>query len=321
MNEIYSPEDLEEVLSIKGRRSLGRSTRKRKGKLKAARKRRANRRADKKRLTRRSRKGAISQVRNKVAGKQGKKYSELSPAQKSMIDKRVKKRKKMVDRLSRKGMPGQRKKDIARLRREDLDVDFVSMLNETPAIRHHVAHCDDGSVKLDKRFRAFRDGPVNQEPLDMQKLVDEIVSSITLDEAKTEKYLEKRAFETDTDFEDLKEVYSEGLEMWKPSSPISPDKFSMNLVNRFIEEKAMYQGMDKKMFVSIDLLSKMLKDDPSADVGELAFRVTRYFNSGYSTKEIEAKYHELYPSNSTNKVSDTAKNRLYKKYLGRAPRG
>tara|TARA_Y100000310_G_scaffold345352_1_gene464060 strand:- start:17992 stop:20595 length:2604 start_codon:yes stop_codon:yes gene_type:complete len=93
----------------------------------------SKRRATPEKLKNRSRKAAINLLRKRFAGKQGANYKNLTPAQKMQIDKRIEKKMGSVERLSKRLMPGIKKKERDRLsknKKESLDVAFENFLTE-----------------------------------------------------------------------------------------------------------------------------------------------------------------------------------------------
>lgn len=111
-------EELDEVLSVSQRRQKGRQMKRKKSKLSRARKRRSKRKAGPERIKLRARRAARQAVRKRVAGKAGSRYSELSPTKKIAIDKRLKKKKKQIDRLAKRMAPKVRKKERERFKKK-----------------------------------------------------------------------------------------------------------------------------------------------------------------------------------------------------------
>ena len=106
---------LNEVLDIAQRRARAITMRKFKSKIAMARKRMMNRPATMEKIKKRAQKKALSIVKAKVAGKKGADYSNLSVAEKQIIDKKVKKRKALIQRLAKKLVPKVRMADRAKL--------------------------------------------------------------------------------------------------------------------------------------------------------------------------------------------------------------
>ena len=98
--------DLDEaVLNRQQRRQRAITMRRYKSKIAAARKRSMRKAADSTKLEKRARKKAIKLVRAKVASQQGSDYENLDAAQKMIIDKKVAKRKSVVDRIAKRMLP------------------------------------------------------------------------------------------------------------------------------------------------------------------------------------------------------------------------
>ena len=118
----------EAVLNFAQRRQRALTMRKYKSKIAAARRRMSKRTATKEKLQQRARKQAIKMIRAKVAGEKGANYSTLSSAEKMLIDKKVAKRKSVIDRIAKKILPKVRKADLARVAgktvSEELDLDM-----------------------------------------------------------------------------------------------------------------------------------------------------------------------------------------------------
>lgn len=164
---------LQEILSTKGRRRLAMSARKNKRRLQQARKKRKFRRADKSRLISRARKFATRQVRSKVATQQAKNYKDLSPTAKALIDRKVSKRKKAVDRLARRELPQQRIKDRERTRREEYIPEGKTW---------HQLFCKDKTVKTDARFKQYKK-PMNVDDLfNIEKVKEKFMTKLKADE-------------------------------------------------------------------------------------------------------------------------------------------
>ena len=105
----------EAVLNFQQRRKRAITMRKFKNKIAMARKRQMRKAAGKEKLQKRARKKAINLIRSKVAGKAGKSYGELSISQKMMIDKKVEKRKGLINRISKRLVTKVRRADRSRL--------------------------------------------------------------------------------------------------------------------------------------------------------------------------------------------------------------
>lgn len=109
--------DVEEELSIQGRRKLARTMKRRKTQLKLARKRAQKRLAKTDVLKKRSRRTARATFADKMAGK-GMKKSDVSVAKKKQIEKRLKQGgwQQRIAILQRRLMPKKRQAEISRKR-------------------------------------------------------------------------------------------------------------------------------------------------------------------------------------------------------------
>ena len=105
----------EAVLTLQQRRNRALTMRRFKNKIKIARQKSMRRAATLDKLKNRARKKAINIIRAKVAGKQGANYNQLSPGAKMMIDKKVAKKKAVINKIAKRMIPQLRKLDLKRL--------------------------------------------------------------------------------------------------------------------------------------------------------------------------------------------------------------
>lgn len=153
-------------LSLTQRRQRGRTMRRYKNKIAMAKKRAQRRKASPEKLKIRARKRARDIIRKRLA--QGKKYSEMSPAEKIQLDKRLQRiPDTAISRIATRQLPQVRKAEMERLakargggtKKESIDEAFEEFLNERrecPPKRMHMAMTKEGKVKFDKRFKFFR---------------------------------------------------------------------------------------------------------------------------------------------------------------------
>ena len=102
----------DEALDIQQRRARARTMKKNKAKIAMGRKRSMRRMADPERLKKRARKQAINTVFKKLS--KGVDKSDLPPARRQEIEKRLEKMKPRIDRIARKLLPQVRKKELQR---------------------------------------------------------------------------------------------------------------------------------------------------------------------------------------------------------------
>jgi hypothetical protein len=106
--------ELDEVISYGSRRKKARDLRKNKAKIKMGRKKASRRMADLPRLKNRSNKQARDTMFKKFS--KGKARSEMSPAQRAQIEKRLSTMGSRIERIAKKILPAVRKQEIARKR-------------------------------------------------------------------------------------------------------------------------------------------------------------------------------------------------------------
>ena len=107
---------LERVLDIAQRRAIGRRMKRHAKKNARIRLRKSKRLADKATIEKRSRKEAIKVIRKIVGGANGENYNSLGASQKIQIDKKVEKKKALVDRIAKRLVKKVRKKEVERFR-------------------------------------------------------------------------------------------------------------------------------------------------------------------------------------------------------------
>jgi nicotinic acid mononucleotide adenylyltransferase len=215
----------EAVLNLAQRRKRGLIMRKYKGKIAAARNRAKRRMASTDKLASRARKAAIRSIRSKVAGSKGADYANLSPSEKMMIDKRVAKRQKAIERIARKLMPSVRKAEIARLRSQNTSKNeaFEMMFAEQKQYkRYHELFKKDKTVKHDQRFKFYKQKTSVMEEADalhlIEQVANDIYNSIQLDESKIKNALFEKSEKTGISLSEITEAYTAGVDAWEETS-------------------------------------------------------------------------------------------------------
>ena len=110
INELFELEFdnmLNESLDRAQRKKIGMRTRRLRKRLAISRKKAMRRAPTRAKIIKRSRRSAIDTVKRKVSG--GKSYRDMSVAQKRIVDRKVQRRQKVVDRLTRKIIPTKRR--------------------------------------------------------------------------------------------------------------------------------------------------------------------------------------------------------------------
>ena len=215
----------EAILNLAQRRKRGLVMRKFKTKIAASRNRARRRMASTDKLTVRARRAAIRVVRRKVAGAKGADYANLSPSEKMMIDKRVQKRQKAIERIARKLLPTVRKAEIARLRSQNSNKNeaFEAVFGgeQKEYKRYHQLFNGDSTVKHDRRFK-FNKKVAVVEDADIlaiiEQVANDIYSSIQLDEMKIKDALFTKADKSGVSLGSIQEAYATGVAAWDDTS-------------------------------------------------------------------------------------------------------
>lgn len=236
----------EAVLNLSQRRKRALIMRKYKTKIAAARNRAKRRMASTDKLTTRARKAAIRAVRKKIAGSKGADYANLSPSEKMMIDKRVAKRQKAIDRIARKLLPTVRKAEIARLRSQNTSkneaFEAAFGVEQKEYKRYHQLFNGDKTVKHDRRFKFYKQKNVVVEDADVldliEQLANDIYSSIQLDETKIKNALFTKADKSGMSLSEIQEAYTTGVDSWNDTSTFdTPSQQGFANVSAVIAEK------------------------------------------------------------------------------------
>ncbi len=186
-----------EALTVQQRRQRGRTMRRYKSKIAAARKRAQRRKASPEKMKQRARRRAREIMRQRFL--QGRKYSDLSPAEKVQVDKRLLRiPDTAISRIAVRQLPKVRQAEMERLsslssgstKKESLDNAFENFLTERrecPPKKHHMAFTKEGKVKFDRRFKFFKkklDENFMQDAEDLMEQVEELILNENLDKPK-----------------------------------------------------------------------------------------------------------------------------------------
>lgn len=124
--------------------------------------------------------------------------------------------------------------------------------------RYHMMYNGDGSLKYDRRFRAFRH-IVRQEEIEVENdadllemimIAEDINNSINLDEAKSLEGLKKKAEKSGISYGTLKKVFDRGVAAWRTGHRpgTTPQQWGYARVNSYITKgKGTYHGADKDL--------------------------------------------------------------------------
>ena len=237
VNPSLEEENVEEALTRQQRRQRAITMRRFKSKIAAGRRKASRRVANMDTLKKRARRKAISAVRQKVASKSGAKYKDLDPTQKMIIDKKVAKRQAVVDRIAKKLLPQVRKSERDRLNRKSSTNEsfeaYLESFENPPTKRFHEVRKKDGSIKLDRRFRAFKNAA---KPMTEADAVDRL-----RDTHKAEREDLKREHEREMDTAKSRELRGQIRKINRESVEVNDDRELLALIESVSEE--VYQSI------------------------------------------------------------------------------
>lgn len=213
---------LDEVLTLQQRRKKALVMRRYKNKIKISRERQRRRMADTGRLRKRAARAAIRLIRKRVAGTKGQKYMSLSPAEKMQIDKRVRQRKNIIQRLAKRLLPAVKRAEMERLKK------FRARKQKNEAYVN---------ASFDK-FIAEHEQKININTInELAVVVDKFIERIEENEIISEKgyaNLVKKGKQYNISIDELFEHYRNGYE--NPRQGQAPEQSGFLTVNKFIEE-------------------------------------------------------------------------------------
>jgi hypothetical protein len=241
---VETTDDLEEALSYGQRLKRAQIFRRNKRKIMVARARMRKKIANTDQLKSRARKKAIQSIRRKVAGAKGSDYNNLSVGEKIQIDKRVEQRKGAIGRIAAKILPSLRKAELQKISNRNKvqkeAVDISDLPNniapnvhekggeiETPRKKKfHQMFTKEGKVKLDQRFKIWRNIASVNEAMD---LVDELLEN--KDAQKLLEALISKGEEYNIEADVIRELFDRGVEEGNEETAIQE---GFNRVNSFI---------------------------------------------------------------------------------------
>ena len=243
----------DEALSIQMRVKKRLHMRRNRPKLKRMKRLYKSRKVPEKNIRKRSAQAAIRAVRKRVAGKKGQQYSKLTAASKSVIDKKVKMRQKIVQRIAKRMLPRQRKAELTRLSkrsgvRENVQetafvVPGAGLTKSHPDTILHKAPSPDETKTIMKKKNA------------KSKLGD-LPSKITEQDLNA---LFLKSVKSGHDFETIIEVYIRGIESFNEDRSGNASQQGFARVNSFISQGAALEE-------DADLLEYQMKKDRSKSV-------------------------------------------------------
>ena len=160
----------------------------------------------------------------------------------------------------------------------------ASMNDTKPKKRYHEARKKDGSIKLDKRFRAFKsaskpgasDADMQDTFLtdaDLLNFIEEVAYDISeelyIDEKKQIKGLKTKAEKTGISYDILKQVYDRGIAAWRTGHRpgTTPQQWAFARVNSFVTGGKTRTTADKDLWAKVkskkEEIEEVLKQEGS----------------------------------------------------------
>ena len=186
-------EELDEVLNRMQRRKRGLAMRKARFKIKRGREKAKKRTASQEVLKGRAKKAAINVFKKKFAKQ--KRYADLSPGEKEVVDKRIAKiNKKRIEQIARKLLPQVKQKERDRRKahmsggsspaKKNEEINEASYKDQRILKKPHMLLDGEKKPKLDRRFKMFKKKPVNESAEDInEELMDLIEATEQFNEA------------------------------------------------------------------------------------------------------------------------------------------
>ena len=176
-------EVLDEVLDRMQRRKRGIAMKKARFKIKRGREKAAKRTASQEVLKKRAKKAAINIFKAKFA--KNKRYADLSPGEKEVVEKRIAKiNKSRIEQIARKLLPKVKQKE--RERRKSMmsggsskneSINEASIKDQRILQKPHMLLDKDNKPKVDGRFRMFKKKSVNESVEDLSEEVIELMEA------------------------------------------------------------------------------------------------------------------------------------------------
>lgn len=247
-------------LTVQQRLAKGRMMRRLAPKMARKRAMKAKRMADPRALKMRAQKAAIKLVRKKVAGKKGINYNNLSPSDKSNVDKLVMKKQALVRVLTKKLLPIVRKAEQKRLAdlKKNKNEDFNSIVEEffqegpqTDRVKNRIDfEKDRDATRRERDIERAKEADKQNDEREKEREKARIEREKEREKAekereKREEYniseveeisLRKKSNKANVPYETIKEVYDRGMKSWDKdnSSELSQQQWAFARVNSFI---------------------------------------------------------------------------------------
>jgi hypothetical protein len=203
--------------------------------------------------------------------------------------------------------------------------------------RYHMMYNGDGSLKYDRRFRAFKH-IIRQEELEVENdadlveliaIAEEVNNSVDLEEAKSMEGLKKKAEKSGISYGTLKKVFDRGVAAWRTGHRpgTTPQQWGYARVNSFItggktrttadadlakglkEATHIQAPSDAIMKKAIEALDRLYKSKGSkSSLNSYAYDIAKSYDIGLTGRQLADKYREL------NDIKEFV-NELFEEYL------
>jgi len=189
--------------------------------------------------------------------------------------------------------------------------------------RYHMMYNGDGSLKYDRRFRAFRH-IVRQEEIEVENdadllemimIAEDINNSINLDEAKAMEGLKKKAEKSGISYGTLKKVFDRGVAAWRTGHRpgTTPQQWGYARVNSFItggktrttadadlakglkEDKHFPSPTEVIMKRALEALDRLYKSKGNrSSLNSYAFDIAKSYDIGLTGRQLASKYRDMH---------------------------
>jgi nicotinic acid mononucleotide adenylyltransferase len=193
---------LDEVLNMQQRLKKKQMMRRLKGKIKLGRRRAKYRIANTEKLKKRSQKKARELIRARIAGSQGKNYKDLPYAGRQQVDKRVEKKKDLIQRLAKRMMPKVKKAEM-------------------------------------ERVKKARSSKKEETELNLYQIIEHLIDKVNIEQIteKVERNLLKKSEKHCISFEELRQRYIDAKAEWViEDTELTADEYAFDKLNHELAE-------------------------------------------------------------------------------------
>lgn len=189
-------------------------------------------------------------VKKKFAARKGTAYAELSTPEKIQVDRIVDKKIKLVKKIAARLLPSIRKAEATRLQSFMKGTALQSITSPNPAtqgimpkmsaneafeqvIADFESHSETDLIKIIEAMIKEDNTPFTEQ---LQKMLEAILPKDAISES-----LQKKAAKSGIEFSTLQEVYTRGLNDWKPIGKMTQEQYAFSRVNSYISAGKAYK--------------------------------------------------------------------------------